>query len=154
MTLLIFFSLFYNFSINYSSIQIFWYQNHLKTGVKCYRDPEFSFFCHFWPFWTIYKIFYYFSINYSSIQISWYQNRLKTGVKCYWGPEFSFLSFILETTHEYENIDIKIIKIRWKLRSEYRHQFLTIRDTRFSGIPAAILFDGELWIAYWYYQYA
>ena len=44
------FSLFYYFSINYSSIQIFWYQNHLKTGVKCYRGPKLSFLVSFDPF--------------------------------------------------------------------------------------------------------
>ena len=39
----LFFHFFIIFSINYSSIQIFWYQNCLKIWVKCYRGPEFSF---------------------------------------------------------------------------------------------------------------
>ena len=60
-----FFSLFYYFSINYSAIQIFWYQNPLKTGVKCYRGPEFSFLEIFYPFepFFIYFLLLFLKLN-------------------------------------------------------------------------------------------
>ena len=55
-----FFFTFYGFSINYSSIQMFWYQNYqnrLNTEVKCYEIPNFVFLVLFDPFDQLFSLF-------------------------------------------------------------------------------------------------